>query len=101
MTLKYESPWDACEQTGNSAPYYQQFESAKLEVGGVYLSAKGTWQERTYQIFYIGEGVALGKELATRELTLSHKIKMFHSEGFREGWVYGDDRSLYRLQNKD
>lgn len=101
MALKYETPWDACEQTGNSDAFYKQFEPVTLEIGGVYVRSKGNWQEITYQIFYIGEGVALGKEIDTKTMGKpSGKIRMFYSEGLRAGWSYDDSRSIYRLQNK-
>ena len=102
MTLKYETPWDAYEQTGKADAFYLQFPPVTLEVGGVYVRSRGTWREITYQIFYIGEGVALGKEIATKTMGKpSGKVKMFHSEGIRAGWSYDDDRPVYRLQNKD
>ena len=91
---------DVVDETGNVRAYYEQFETAAPVVGKEYKTGKGTWQEFTYKIVYIGEGVALGVCTGTKEcgtFSVGDK-KLFHAEGFRSGWAYKDDRSVYRLQ---
>lgn len=79
--------------------FYAQFKLPTLVVGNEYKQAAGTWHEKTYKIIFIGEGVALGICTASKEmgnLPVGEK-KLFHADAMREGFVYHDDRSIYRL----
>jgi len=99
--MKYESPLEASIQTGSVAPFYEQFETAKPEIGGFYKISKGTWSEMTFEIVAIVEDVAIGVCRSTKEMgtTPVGKKKMFVAEGHASGWAYNDNRSAYRLQN--
>jgi hypothetical protein len=81
--------------------YYAQFETVKsLEVGKTYYQHAGTFWIH-YKIIFIGEGVALGVEVANGNNNFSLGGKMlFHSEGLKLGWKYGDSRSVYRLRKE-
>lgn len=78
--------------------YYEQFETPKtLEVGKVYRS-KGYIYWIDYKILYIGEGVALGLEVANGNGNFSvGKKELFYSDGYRLGWKYDDFRPVFRL----
>tara|TARA_R110000744_G_C19371770_1_gene563262 strand:+ start:86627 stop:86929 length:303 start_codon:yes stop_codon:yes gene_type:complete len=99
--MKYNSPFEALEETGSFDAYYKQWESVKPEIGPEYYQAKGTWQEMTFKIVYIGNGVALGVCTGAKGMgnyaPIGKKV-LFVSEGVKAGWVYEDSRSIYRLQ---
>ena len=81
------------------AKFYEQFELPVLEVGKVYKSAAGTWQEESYRIAFIGEDIAVGVCTGTKEMGNFSvgKKKLFHADAMRAGFSYGDVRSIYRL----
>lgn len=78
--------------------YYSQFNTAgDLEVGKVYRQEGGIFY-KDYLIIFIGEGVALGLEVANGNNNFSVGGKtLFHSEGDMKGWMYHDNRPNYRL----
>lgn len=98
--IKYDSPWDAYEQTGSAKAYYKQFPGANLEVGKVYTQAKGTWHEKDYKIVFVFDNVALGVCVSDDPYDKGKK-ELFYSTGICKGWKYEDDRPVYRLQKKE
>lgn len=98
--IRYDSPWEAYEQTGSSKAYYEQFLGATLEVGKVYTQAKGTWHEKDYKIVFIVDGVALGTCVSNDKYEKGRK-ELFYASGIKKGWKYQDDRPVYRLQEKE
>lgn len=78
--------------------YYKQFETPKtIEVGKTYRQ-KGFVYWSDYKIIFIGEGVALGVEVANGNgnFTLGKK-ELFYIEGYKKGWKYNDNRPQGRL----
>lgn len=81
--------------------YYKQFKSAVPELHGIYKQAKGTWEELTYKIIYVGEGVALGVCISTKEMgnfAVGKKSLFVANGSYLDGWKYEDNRPTYRLQ---
>jgi hypothetical protein len=98
------SMWEFTEQGGTPKQYYNQFDTVKtLEVGKRYVIMPNDWQQSIVEIFYIGNGIAVGVEVdscATKAGSKGRKI-MFSAEGLAYGWVYGENRAQYRLQELD
>lgn len=79
--------------------YYNQFDLPFLEVGKVYRQ-QGSIYWKDYKIVFIGEGVALGVEIANGNgnFTLGNK-ELFYADEMRSGFKYNDTaRPCYRLQ---
>lgn len=100
MTVEYETP-NACREDGlPSSHYYEQFTSVVPVEGETYVQSPGTWQEKTFKILYVGEGVALGTCIGSKgmgDMCDGEKV-LFHADGYRAGWKYHDIRSVYRLR---
>lgn len=99
--LKYNSPIDAYEQTGDGKAYYLQWKPVTLEIGKTYFQAKGNWQEKQYKVLAIVDDVAVCEvvnDTSVFGLSQNGLKCLFHVSGYRSGWKYGDDRSIYRLQ---
>lgn len=84
------------------ANYFKQFKLPVLEVGKVYRQ-NGSIFWRDYKIIFIGEGVALGVEIANGNNSFSIGSKeLFYSDTTRSGFKYNDiNRPSYRLIEKD
>lgn len=98
--LKYDSPLDAYEQTGDGKAYYLQWKPVTLELGKTYFQAKGTWHEKQYKVLAIVDDVAVCEIINDDVLGMSRNGEkgLFHVSGYRGGWKYQDDRAIYRLQ---
>lgn len=80
--------------------YYAQYEAAVPEVGKTYRQ-KGMVYWCDYKIVYVGEGVALGVEVANGNGSFSIGNKcLFTAEGPCAGWKYRDQRPQYLLKEK-
>ena len=102
MKIKHNSVSEAWEAGLDAEDYYNQWSAVTLEVGKTYKQAKGTWQEFSIEIIAIVDDVAIGKVVDSKDMgscTPKGKKIMFHCGGYRTGWVYRDDRSIYRLQD--
>lgn len=78
--------------------YYDQFQTSRsLQVGKTYYQHAGTFWKH-YKILFVGHGVALAEEISNgnNNYCIGGKV-IFCAEGNKAGWVYGDNRSVYRL----
>lgn len=99
--LKYNSPFDAYEQTGDGRSYYLQWKPITLEQGKTYYQAKGSWQEKQYRVLAIVDDIAVCEIVnddSIYGMSQNGQKCLFYVSGYRGGWKYEDDRSIYRLQ---
>lgn len=96
MTKTYYSFYEFQEATnGTAEQYYAQFNTARvLEVGATYVVNPGQWDEKRVTILWIGDGVAVGREVT--DFSKSHGL--YSAQGLDAGWRYNDNRAEYRLQ---
>jgi hypothetical protein len=82
------------------AGYYAQYKGATLEVGKTYRQ-NGMVYWVDFKIVYVGEGVALGMEVANGNNSYGIGGKcLFVAEGIMSGWKYKDQRPQYVLKER-
>lgn len=99
MSVKYQTPMECVEDGLPYSHFFKQFTSVVPVVGETYVQAPGTWQEKTFKILFVGDGVALGTCVGSKDMgdLCNGKKELFHADGHRAGWKYHDIRSIYRL----
>ena len=100
MNIKYSSYSEAVLDNGWSpAQYYNQFDPIDLQLGEVYVSNKSNFMETHYKIIFVGEGIAVGKEVKGNSITCgaSPDLSLFIAEGNQGGWKQNDPRPSFKL----
>lgn len=78
--------------------YRQGLNPPKIEVGEIYIQAKGTWHEHHFKIIYIDGNVAFAKSVYNE---ISNKfIGDYELFNVDDGFKYNDARETYRLSER-
>ncbi len=96
----YNYPSECIDDGQPISRYYEQWPAAVPQVGRVYATHPGRWNECRYRIVYVGHGIALGICEGSPQMGNLNKgdAALFHAEGCRTGWQYDDIRAGYRLR---
>ncbi len=100
--MKYDSPYEAYEETGSGKAYYDQFKTSTPEVGKVYKVVNCGIITEYIEILSFVDKVAIGKTIKdTNGGSQVGNLNMYNITGLAVGWKYGEARSGYRLQEVD
>jgi len=78
--------------------YRQSLNPPKIELGSIYIQAKGTWYEKHFKIIHIHNNIALALSVYNK---ISDKFTGdYQLFNVRDGFVYNDSREDYRLSEK-
>ncbi len=98
--MKYDSPFDAYEETGSSDDFYKQFKTVIPEVGKLYKVVNCGIITEYVEILSIIDKVAIGKTVKdSNGGSQVGNIHMYNATGSAVGWKYKESRSGYRLQS--
>ncbi len=75
--------------------YRSQFEPPVIQVGHIYVQAKGTWHESHWKVLFIDSNAAMAKKVFCKITGKpTEDYDLFRVD---DGWRFNDIRDAYRL----